>query len=1379
MPCDLSDKGQKNAIQKALQKVGVIKPPKKTDRGRLEFDDGMIVSTVDRYQGDENDIVILSLVRTKPGNLFLQLINRFIVATSRARIGFYIIGTVDAVTKSSSGNKGPEHWCDLVSHLKQGRLPLATDESEQDGAVPTCPACEGAEETPPLPQLRAGKCGTGRAFPICCPRHPANGIEVTCGCSEPKCPKAHFPRSLKDSFCAERCTNVLRWCGHACGVPCHSPVSVQHTKPESCDQALQRPCDTHANVPLACGMVFKARHETKGSLVEALEVGFECDVQVEHHRPECLHVVKMTCNLQKKLVAGETELPPCKESVEDFFHPACNHRSKKPSCHERRQWEATPPRCLQLVMHVKPCGCQAQLRCFETAAAAADLAPCQRGVNMYRPRCSHNLSLRCYERTALLERWEQSHGMAASKAGGLVSVSHGEAYGPAEEELRTVVHPRQIGEPIGLPDVQFRTAVPACSVFVNYVAECGHTIPNVPCSQAFLWADPATSAAPPPCRQRVKVQSVLCGHEVVLECSVAESKAWRSIVPVGNSAALPEGRLKEIVQEAVAEPAVGRALSGLCNEQVIVLRDCGHVSQLPCKRLLPMLRANKLPKCKEQVKRVLKDCGHEVPVDCSKKDGVEPDCQQTVAEPFVFACGKHRICPGTCSKLRTMKLEQPPCQTQVQCALFRCGHTASVSCRLEPAVVAAQPGGKHFESGEAPVVVANEGYCLPCADAPPCDKDVTFRDACGHDRPGTPCEVAFRWAAAPDEAPPCEMATQLASPLCSHMLHVKCHEAEVLGSFDLWGGLEPWRPSMTTSLDESGIAMEMILVDNTASRPQLDQLSVTERKLLKCGAESMVERLCGHTETVSCVDALKELLDGRCFREVTFELPCSHSARLQCHRARLIESDAAVHFCDEKVIKTCGRCGVNKCEVACSHRDVLCESEVEAPLPCGHVVRWTCGDENDPRSDRTKACAECVLHQWQAASVGAEPADELQLARKAQQMQWTIEQLRDFACKRIPDAIVVVQRQVSDQQQLGLADAHQQLLRIGCDLLSTQIANEELWEADKAAPPTLSDFGCFDVVFCLLQEPGKDDERINRIFGQSDTVYGRGVQIFLLNAANLKKLGKSGLATDLSVRICVGVAFRFSALDGTMPFRKKASTQQRKPKRKGQKGQISEGDLAQKANKMQQNALAGGKDYVVPFIRDDPSAAENVRVYWVPGAVVPLCVATIQLFHECGVCRKSFVWSDGGPATQHDFLCAGCTRDCCICFDKHSVKGGLACASQEQHFMCDECLEGHVTHASSHEALEAFRRNNGVKCPVRRAHPTDRTPSSHQPHAISAGSTGAWLHCAVFRGERPRTVSEGCFRSVHESEAERCRAADRRRYGGARRGGPRRRNERI
>ena len=51
-----------------------------------------LISTVDRYKGDENDFIILSLVRVRPGNRFVALQNRFVVAMSRARIGFVMIG---------------------------------------------------------------------------------------------------------------------------------------------------------------------------------------------------------------------------------------------------------------------------------------------------------------------------------------------------------------------------------------------------------------------------------------------------------------------------------------------------------------------------------------------------------------------------------------------------------------------------------------------------------------------------------------------------------------------------------------------------------------------------------------------------------------------------------------------------------------------------------------------------------------------------------------------------------------------------------------------------------------------------------------------------------------------------------------------------------------------------------------------------------------------------------------------------------------------------------------------------------------------------------------------------------------------------------------
>ena len=61
------------------------------------------VVTVDSYQGEENDIVILSLVRSNVArNIgFLAVENRVCVALSRARLGFYIFGDGMNLCKSS------------------------------------------------------------------------------------------------------------------------------------------------------------------------------------------------------------------------------------------------------------------------------------------------------------------------------------------------------------------------------------------------------------------------------------------------------------------------------------------------------------------------------------------------------------------------------------------------------------------------------------------------------------------------------------------------------------------------------------------------------------------------------------------------------------------------------------------------------------------------------------------------------------------------------------------------------------------------------------------------------------------------------------------------------------------------------------------------------------------------------------------------------------------------------------------------------------------------------------------------------------------------------------------------------------------------------
>ncbi|KAM7186775.1 P-loop containing nucleoside triphosphate hydrolase protein [Rhypophila sp. PSN 637] len=86
-------KGQRKLLLNRLKREGSMRLPGNSFR----------VHTVDSYQGEENDIVLLSLVRSPAyGNAagFLDDQRRAVVAISRARIGFYIFGNIDNLLKA-------------------------------------------------------------------------------------------------------------------------------------------------------------------------------------------------------------------------------------------------------------------------------------------------------------------------------------------------------------------------------------------------------------------------------------------------------------------------------------------------------------------------------------------------------------------------------------------------------------------------------------------------------------------------------------------------------------------------------------------------------------------------------------------------------------------------------------------------------------------------------------------------------------------------------------------------------------------------------------------------------------------------------------------------------------------------------------------------------------------------------------------------------------------------------------------------------------------------------------------------------------------------------------------------------------------------------
>ncbi|KAL2408194.1 Helicase required for RNAi-mediated heterochromatin assembly 1 [Exophiala dermatitidis] len=157
------------------------------------------VKTVDSYQGEESNIVILSLARSNPEAKigFLANNNRVCVALSRAKFGFYLFGNADNLIR------GSPLWYNVITLLdsKPKRL--------------------------------------GQVFPVQCQNHkttllmqyPDDWQELDGGCSKPcdanlkcghPCPLRCHPFDHDKAECPELCNETMI-CGHGCEAKCSQP----------------------------------------------------------------------------------------------------------------------------------------------------------------------------------------------------------------------------------------------------------------------------------------------------------------------------------------------------------------------------------------------------------------------------------------------------------------------------------------------------------------------------------------------------------------------------------------------------------------------------------------------------------------------------------------------------------------------------------------------------------------------------------------------------------------------------------------------------------------------------------------------------------------------------------------------------------------------------------------------------------------------------------------------------------------------------------------------------------------------------------------------------------------------------------------------------
>ena len=152
---------------------------------------GIRISSVDNFQGEESDIIILSLVRSnESGNIgFLNIPNRVCVALSRAKIAMYCIGNISMMAKRN------KLWKKIKNHLDTKSM-------------------------------------IGPSLPLCCLNHPETKFEAFTAEDFKKAPQGG---------CMSPCGIRLK-CGHVCPLPCH-PVDPRHEKLRCKEKCLEELCD--------------------------------------------------------------------------------------------------------------------------------------------------------------------------------------------------------------------------------------------------------------------------------------------------------------------------------------------------------------------------------------------------------------------------------------------------------------------------------------------------------------------------------------------------------------------------------------------------------------------------------------------------------------------------------------------------------------------------------------------------------------------------------------------------------------------------------------------------------------------------------------------------------------------------------------------------------------------------------------------------------------------------------------------------------------------------------------------------------------------------------------------------------------------------------
>ncbi|XP_028303349.1 NFX1-type zinc finger-containing protein 1 isoform X2 [Gouania willdenowi] len=369
---------------------------------------GVKVHVVDKYQGEENDIILLSLVRSNAQNKvgFLNVPNRVCVALSRAKKGLYIIGNGQMLSQVKL-------WSNIFHTLR---------EKDQVGKALTL-CCQNhpekqvqASSANDFKQAPEGGCTQPCEFRLDCGHvcsrvcHPYDPQHKEYKCDKPcqkiLCDQGHRCKRLCHSACPEKCSvkveKIVPRCQHTQMVPCHQDPKTFVCQ-EPCLMLLQcgHPCASHCGEPCSsckCQVIVTLTLECGHSQQNA------CFYKTQREEPAC----KNPCEHQLK--CGHPCSGSCGKCSQGRFHVSCSqscdrllicsHKCREPCTRDCPPCERP---CENRCVHskcMKPCGqpcapclepCVWQCRhhrCSKLCCEPCDRPPCNQPCDK-QLECGH------------------------------------------------------------------------------------------------------------------------------------------------------------------------------------------------------------------------------------------------------------------------------------------------------------------------------------------------------------------------------------------------------------------------------------------------------------------------------------------------------------------------------------------------------------------------------------------------------------------------------------------------------------------------------------------------------------------------------------------------------------------------------------------------------------------------------------------------------------------------------------------------------------------------------------------------------------------------------------------------------------------------------